>query len=126
MSAHNDEAERAAADGGPRPYTYELDFLVYRERAAQGRQSIVYDLNRGRDELGHETDDMLRERITRSAAELGAEYKGQRLPYVPRQGPVFKTDQERRIENFEHALEALQAEHGVRLEGDYWPACVDE
>lgn len=73
---------------------------------------------RGRDLLGEETDEMLRERCERS--KLMPDYKGQRLPYEPRQGPVQKTDAQIREGAFEHEIEALEEKYNCWLEGDYY------
>ena len=67
-----------------------------------------------------ETDEMLRERITRSVSVYGSTYKGERLPYEPRQGPVFKTEAEQRQEAFEHELSVLEERYWVELGGDYY------
>lgn len=139
MSAHDDEAERAAEDGGPRAFPWPPRVYVGQAReqdtTAARMQGAIDHVERiqdaviitprfagrvERDELGDETRAMLEDRIMRSALYYGHEYKGQRLPYEPRSGPVFKTDAQQREEAFEHELEALQERYWIELGGDYY------
>jgi hypothetical protein len=74
-----------------------------------------------KDALGEEPRDMLLDRIARSVLHFGDEYKGQRLPYEKRQGPVFRSEREWRETAFIAELEQLEEKHDCWLEGDYWP-----
>lgn len=69
---------------------------------------------RGADALGSETDAMLKDRIERSfeLANCPDTYKGQRLPYEPRSGPVWRDPV---LVAFELGLQALCERLGVEL-----------
>ncbi len=68
-------------------------------------------MSRGVDALGEETDDMLRERMTRALAD--PKYKGQRAPlHEPRQGPAQLTGHGL----FLYELDLLCQKHCVSLE----------
>ncbi len=124
MSAHLDEAERAAEDGGPRVYVRSSAMGQNIDRVEHIQDAVIITPSfSGRyenDALGHEPPGMLADRIIRSAQAWGIRYKGQRLPYVPRQGPVQKTPAQVRDEAFEHELEQLCEKYQIDLAGDYY------
>jgi hypothetical protein len=93
------------------------------------RLTYRHDQVRGRDLLGTETDEMLRDRIDRSrhmhAKDPWGVREGTVLPYEPRQGPVHLSGAELKWYVFEGALNTLAAWHGLEIEHDYEGAYVE-
>ena len=86
-----------------------------------GRAWAQWLHTRGHDALGAETDEMLKDRIERSfeLANSPDTYKGQRLPYEPRQGPVWRGPDWVMVWDFEQELQQLCEKFGVEL-------CIDD
>ncbi len=72
---------------------------------------------RGQDALGWEPDEMLKDRIERSfeLASCPDTYKGQRLPYEPRHGPIWRGPDWVMVWDFEQELQQLCEKFGVEL-----------